>query len=293
MTTAVQALNNVVTPFVKSYTCIKSVLRFTTKEGQTVEFKYYAKDVYLYLLSYAENTGIKEIYPSYPTIAKDTGHSVESVKRAIKFLSDNNFIVKGKKTTAAYQVNLYTVASLQEALAIIGGEEKGKQNVASRPAPSRKPKLCIVENQEQSGDVGFNNGGDDVQHCDPLPIVTNVREPIQSEGQSEGESANDSVLPVNGGDNDRSDEVITADVKDDLEMYTQIADNWGVKYNLPEIMHMCRNDCTKAAKRLKGEIDAFHFNAKQSAQQPGQIDLEGNFDYDLDESTADDAGYAF
>lgn len=159
---------------------------------------------------------------------------------------------------------------------------KGQQN-ASHPTAKRKPKLSIVESEEQPNDADLYNGGDDVQSCDPLPVVTDVIE----------EAANDSVLPVNGSDNDRSDEVITADVKDDLEMYTQIADNWGVKYNLPEIMHMCRNDCTKAAKRLKGEIDAFHFNAKQSAQQPGQIDLEGNFDYDLDESTADDAGYAF
>ncbi|CVF89524.1 Uncharacterised protein [Serratia marcescens] len=289
MTTAVQAVNNIA-PFVKSYTCIKSVLKFTAKTGETVEFKYYSKDVYLYLLSYAENTGIKEIYPSYPTIAKDTGHSVESVKRAIKFLSDNDFIVKGKKTTDAYQVNLYTVASLQEAMKIIGNSEKvGKQN-ASRPTAKRKPAPATMENQEQSNNVVSLDTGKPVQSCDSLPVITDVIDSVQPK---EEKAANDSVLPVNGSDNDRSDEVIIVDVKDDLDLYTQIADNFGVKYNLPEIMHMCRGDRVKAAKRLKGEIDTFHNLAKQNAQQPAQLVIDGDFDYDLDEETADGAGYAF
>ncbi|MEH0871393.1 hypothetical protein [Serratia liquefaciens] len=240
--------------------------------------------VYSYVAA-LENTG-NLVTPTVETLCKVARLSDRRTRELISKMRDVGML---EVTQRKYRPSILKTVPL-EVVETETNVEGVDQNVASRPAPSRKPKLSIVENQEQSNDVGFNSGGDDVQHCDPVSInIDNVREPIQSEGQS----ANDSVLPVNGSDNDRGDEVSTADVKDDLEMHTQIADNLGVKYNLPEIMHMCRNDRTKAAKRLKGEIDAFHFNAKQSAQQPGQIDLEGNFDYDLDESTADDAGYAF
>lgn len=244
MTTAVQAVNNIA-PFVKSYTCIKSVLKFTAKTGETVEFKYYSKDVYLYLLSYAENTGIKEIYPSYPTIAKDTGHSVESVKRAIKFLSDNDFIVKGKKTTDAYQVNLYTVASLQEAMKIIGNSEKvGKQN-ASRPTAKRKPAPATMENQEQSNNVVSLDTGKPVQHCDPVPVNTDVIE----EGQP-----------------------------DLLDSQIAAADLLGVEYNLTEMLHYCRNDRLKAADGLRVLISRFHTIRQDASQKPLEAVVDGGFD---------------
>lgn len=280
MTTAAQSVNNVVTPFVKSYACIKSVLRFTTKEGQSVEFKHHSKDVYLYLLGWRENTGVSEIYPSRRKIAEETGHSIDSVKRAIKFLGEQGFISIGKKTVHSMvagvrntqEVNLYTVASLQEALAIIGGEEKGKQNAASHPTAS-----ATVENQEQPNNVVSLDIRKPVQHCDPLPVITNVIE----------EATNDSVLPANDCDNDRSDEVITVDVQDDLEMYTQIADNFGIKYNLPEIMHMCRGDRVRAAKRLKGEIDTFHNLAKQNAQKAARLVTEGDYGDDWNDSESD------
>lgn len=240
--------------------------------------------VYSYVAA-LENTG-NLVTPTVETLCKVARLSDRRTRELISKMRDIGML---EVTQRKHRPSILNTAPLEvvETSTNIEGED---QNVAIRPTPSRKPKLTVMENKEQHDDDSFNNGGDDVQHYDPVPINTDVIDSIQPK---EVGAANDPVLPVNGSDNDRSDEVITADVKDDLEMYTQIADNWGVKYNLPEIMHMCRNDCTKAAKRLKGEIDAFHFNAKQSAQQPGQIDLEGNFDYDLDESTADDAGYAF
>jgi hypothetical protein len=297
MTTAAPITNNVVTLNTDinngNVAALNSVMMLEAYKG--VKFTLEMKMTYNLILSFTRTGKKAEFSQSY--LAAYLSCSLRTATTVIATLKELGLIQSDPDNRGKGDVDLLEALPIvvefvktTEVKRVNNRKPKGKQNVASRPAPSRKPKLCIVENQEQSGDVGFNNGGDDFQHCDPVPIVTNVIDSIQPK---EVGAANDPVLPVNGSDNDRSDEVITADVKDDLEMYTQIADNWGVKYNLPEIMHMCRNDCTKAAKRLKGEIDAFHFNAKQSAQQPGQIDLEGNFDYDLDESTADDAGYAF
>lgn len=217
MTTAAPAANNVATPFVKSYTGIKSVLRFTTKEGQTVEFKHHAKDVYLYLLGWEENKGVSEIYPSRSRIAEETGYSLESVKRALKFLKEHGFISIGKKTVHSVsagvsntqEVNLYTVASLQEALAIISGEGKGNKNAASRPARKGKPQLHVVQDQEQPNDDHSDNSGDPVQHDvtdseqpDVMPVVINTTESTEvTEPQNEGVSV-DSILPVDDCDHD-------------------------------------------------------------------------------------------
>lgn len=136
-------------------------------------------------------------------------------------------------------------------------EAVGSEQNAIRPTAKRKPASVTMENQEQSNNVVSLDTGKPVQHSDPVPVNTDVN------------------------------------TTDDLEMYTQIADSFGVKYNLAEIMHMCRGDRVKAAKRLKGEIDTFHFNAKQSEQQPAQLVIDCDFDYDLDDETADEAGYAF
>lgn len=302
MTTAAAPItNNVVTLNTDinngNVAALNSVMMLEAYKG--VKFTLEMKMTYNLILSFTRTGKKAEFSQSY--LAAYLSCSRPVANRAVTALKALGLIAADPNNRGKGDVDLLEALPIvvefvktTEVKRVNNRKPKGKQNVASRPAPSRKPKLYVVENQEQSGDVGFNNGGDDVQHCDPVSInIDNVREPIQSEGKSKGESANDSVLPVNGGDNDRGDEVITADVKDDLEMYTQIADNFGVVYNLTEILNMCHGDRTKAAKRLKGEIDAFHFNAEQSAQQPGQIDLEGNFDYDLDESTADDAGYAF
>lgn len=300
MTTAAPITNNVVTLNTDinngNVAALNNVMMLEAYKG--VKFTLEMKMTYNLILSFTRTGKKAEFSQSY--LAAYLSCSLRTATTVIATLKELGLIQSDPDNRGKGDVDLLEALPIvvefvktTEVKRVNNRKPKGKQNVASRPAPSRKPKLCIVENQEQSGDVGFNNGGDDFQHCDPVPIVTNVREPIQSEGQSKGESANDSVLPVNGGDNGRSDEVITADVKDDLEMYTQIADNFGVVYNLTEILNMCHGDRTKAAKRLKGEVDAFHNLTKQNAQKPVQLDLDSDFDYDLDEETADEAGYAF
>lgn len=297
MTTAEQAVNNVVTLNTDinngNVAALNSVMMLESYKG--VKFSLEMKMIYNLILSFTRTGKKAEFSQSY--LAAYLSCSRPVANRAVTSLKALGLVAADPNNRGKGDVDLLEALPIvvefvktTEVKRVNNRKSKGKQNVASRPAPSRKPKLYVVENQEQSNDVGFNNGGDDVQHCDPVSInIDNVREPIQSEGQS----ANDSVLPVNGGDNGRSDEVITADVKDDLEMYTQIADNFGVVYNLTEILNMCHGDRTKAAKRLKGEVDAFHNLTKQNAQKPVQLDLDSDFDYDLDEETADEAGYAF
>ncbi|CAI2019302.1 Uncharacterised protein [Serratia quinivorans] len=119
-------------PFVKSYIEIKSVQEFPDHSGKMVKFTYFAKDVYLYLLSWAENESVKEVYPSRDTIAHATGFSIDSVKRALKLLEEHGFITIGKKVTATQQVNLYTVVSLPEALVIIAGNTGNQTNQTDR-----------------------------------------------------------------------------------------------------------------------------------------------------------------
>lgn len=105
--------------FFMSYYGIKGALNIQTPKGP-VKFPVHARDTLLYLMSWKTD----EIYPSRDRIAKQIGHSIESVKRAIKFLEDHGFITIGKKVTATQQVNLYTVVSLQEAMEIIGNSGK-------------------------------------------------------------------------------------------------------------------------------------------------------------------------
>lgn len=298
MTTAAQAANNTVTPFVKSYTCIKSVLRFTTKEGQSVEFKHHSKDVYLYLLGWEENKGVSEIYPSRSKIAEDTGYSLDSVKRAIKFLNGHGFISIGKKIVHSVsngvrntqEVNLYTVASLQEALAIIGDEEKGNKNAASRPTRKSKPQLSVVENKEQPNDDHGGDAGDHVQHDvtdseqpDVMPEPTETTEP-----QDEGETV-DCILPTDDGDHDDSD-AVTAAEPDQLDQQMIEAEKVGLVIDMVEVIRFCRGDREKAAMRLRGEIKAMHTRTELEAQGAAQASdwASNNDSYDDGYSIDDD-----
>ncbi|CAI2029457.1 helix-turn-helix domain-containing protein [Serratia marcescens] len=314
MTTAAPAANNVATPFVKSYTGIKSVLRFTTKEGQTVEFKHHAKDVYLYLLGWEENKGVSEIYPSRSRIAEETGYSLESVKRALKFLKEHGFISIGKKTVHSVsagvsntqEVNLYTVASLQEALAIISGEGKGNKNAASRPARKGKPQLHVVQDQEQPNDDHSDNSGDPVQHdvtdseqpSAVMPVVINTTESTEvTEPQNEGETV-DNILPVDDCDHDAGDAVTDADEvtgPDQLDQQIAAAKLHGFKYDLAEIMRHCQGSRDKAAMRLQGEIGVFHRQRILEAQGAAQAsDWASNDDgYSIDDDWNPDDGDAY
>lgn len=306
MTTAAPAANNVATPFVKSYTGIKSVLRFTTKEGQTVEFKHHAKDVYLYLLGWEENKGVSEIYPSRSRIAEETGYSLDSVKRALKFLKEHSFISIGKKTVHSVsagvrntqEVNLYTVASLQEALAIISGEGKVNKNAASRPARKGKPQLHVVQDQEQLDDDHSDNFGDPVQHDyldseqpDVMPVVIDTTE--STEPQTEGETV-DSILPVDDCDHDDSD-AVTAAEPDQLDQQIAAAELHGFKYDLAEIMRHCQGSRAKAAVRLQGEIGVFHRQRILEAQGAAQVsDLASNDDgYSIEDDWNPEDGDAY
>ncbi|ECI2867460.1 hypothetical protein [Hafnia paralvei] len=289
MTTAPQAVNN--SPVVTVSTTVSEtykrsdfikvdqyILHATEVNG--IKLTGNMKLVYMAMLSYQRDN--KKVFYTMEKIAVMCGITDRSAKTLVQTMTDAgliNEVQRRARKANVYNLNEYVI---QEAV-------RSEQN-ASHPTAKRKPKLSIVESEEQPNDADLYNGGDDVQSCDPLPVIADVIDSVQPK---EEKATNDSVLPVDGSDNDRSDEVITVDVKDDLDLYTQIADNFGVKYNLPEIMHMCRGDRVKAAKRLKGEIDTFHFNAKQSEQQPAQLVIDGDFDYDLDEETADEAGYAF
>lgn len=175
--------------------------------------------VYSYVAA-LENTG-NLVTPTVETLCKVARLSDRRTRELISKMRDIGML---EVTQRKHRPSILNTAPLEvvETSTNIEGED---QNVAIRPTPSRKPKLTVMENKEQHDDDSFNNGGDDVQHYDPVPINTDVIDSIQPK---EVGAANDPVLPVNGSDNDRSDEVITADVKDDLEMYTQIADNWGL-----------------------------------------------------------------
>lgn len=290
MTTAPQAVNNVVTLNTDinngNVAALNSVMMLESYRG--VKFSLEMKMTYNLILSFTRQGKKSEFSQSY--LAAYLSCKLRTAATTIAKLKDLGLIQADPNQRGRGDVDLLEAlpigadyAAKAEVKRINNRKSsKGQQN-ASHPTAKRKPKLSIVESEEQPNDADLYNGGDDVQSCDPLPVIADVIV----------EAANDSVLPVNGSDNDRSDEVITVDVQDDLEMYTQIADNFGITYNLAEIMHMCRNDRTKAAKRLKGEIDTFHNLGKQNAQQPAQLVIDGDFDYDLDEETADEAGYAF
>ncbi|EOD4813129.1 helix-turn-helix domain-containing protein [Serratia sp. IR-2025] len=304
MTTATQAANNTVTPFVKSYTCIKSVLRFTTKEGQSVEFKHHSKDVYLYLLGWKENNGVSEIYPSRNKIAEDTGYSLDSVKRAIKFLNEHGFISIGKKIVHSVsngvrntqEVNLYTVASLQEALAIISGEGKGNKNAASRPTRKSKPQLSVVENQEQPNDDHSGDAGDHVQHD-----VTDSEQPDvmpePTEPQDEGETV-DCILPIDDSDRNDSDAVKESE-PDQLDQQIAAANLHGVQYDLTEIMRHCQGSRVKAAMRLQAEIGVAHrqriLEAQGAAQPQSEASNDDGYDdgYSIDDDWNPEDGDAY
>lgn len=297
MTTAAQAVNNVVTLNTDinngNVAALNSVMMLESYKG--VKFSLEMKMTYNLILSYNRQGNPAEFSQSY--LSAYLSCSLRTAATTIANLKSLRLIQADPDQRGRGDVDLLEALPIEADYAAKAEvkrinnrkSSKGQQN-ASHPTAKRKPKLSIVESEEQPNDADLHNGGDDVQSCDPLPVITDV---IDSAQPKEEKAANDSVLPVDGSDNDRSDEVITVDVQDDLEMYTQIADNFGITYNLAEIMHMCRNDRTKAAKRLKGEIDTFHNLAKQNAQQPAQLVIDGDFDYDLDEETADEAGYAF
>ncbi|BEN87762.1 hypothetical protein SMQC07_15610 [Serratia marcescens] len=159
--------------FFMSYYGIKGALNIQTPKGP-VKFPVHARDTLLYLMSWKTD----EIYPSRDRIAKQIGHSIESVKRAIKFLEDHGFITIGKKVTATQQVNLYTVVSLQEAMEIIGnsGEVKNESgptvgNKAQSVKHPNSPTESTPENTHDARPVGI----DDSHSAEPV----NTEQPVQ------------------------------------------------------------------------------------------------------------------
>ncbi|HBH6889294.1 hypothetical protein QO199_14925 [Serratia bockelmannii] len=160
--------------FFMSYYGIKGALNIQTPKGP-VKFPVHARDTLLYLMSWKTD----EIYPSRDRIAKQIGHSIESVKRAIKFLEEHGLITVGKKVTSTQQVNLYTVVSLQEAMQIIGnsGEVKNESgptvgNKAQSVKPSNSPTESTPENTHDARPVGI----DDSHSAEPV----NTEQPAQS-----------------------------------------------------------------------------------------------------------------
>ncbi|XPP71240.1 hypothetical protein ACN2AS_13515 [Serratia liquefaciens] len=170
------AVNNTIPnteTFFMSYYGIKGALNIQTPKGP-VKFPVHARDTLLYLMSWKTD----EIYPSRDRIAKQIGHSIESVKRAIKFLEDHGFITIGKKVTATQQVNLYTVVSFQEAMEIIGnsGEVKNESgptvgNKAQSVKHPNSPTESTPENTHDARPVGI----DDSHSAEPV----NAEQPAQ------------------------------------------------------------------------------------------------------------------
>ncbi|HBE9079144.1 hypothetical protein [Serratia fonticola] len=262
MTTAPQAVNNVVTLNTDinngNVAALNSVMMLESYKG--VKFSLEMKMTYNLILSFTRQGKKSEFSQSY--LSAYLSCSQSTTKRAVANLKSLGLIQADPEQRGRGDVDLLEALPI-EVDHVVKAEvkrinnrksSKGQQN-ASRPTAKRKPAPATMENQEQSNNVVSLDTGKPIQHCDPVPVNTDVN------------------------------------TTDDLEMYTQIADSFGVKYNLAEIMHMCRGDRVKAAKRLKGEIDTFHFNAKQSEQQPAQLVID--CDYDLDDETADEAGYAF
>ncbi|MFV8904151.1 hypothetical protein ABQ333_02670 [Serratia fonticola] len=263
MTTAPQAVNNVVTLNTDinngNVAALNSVMMLESYKG--VKFTLEMKMTYNLILSFTRQGNPAEFSQSclsaYLTCSLRTASTVITTLKSLG-------LIQADPNRGRCDVDLLEALPIEVDHAVKAEvkrinnrkSSKGQQN-ASRPTAKRKPAPATMENQEQSNNVVSLDTGKPVQHSDPVPVNTDVN------------------------------------TTDDLEMYTQIADSFGVKYNLAEIMHMCRGDRAKAAKRLKGEIDTFHFNAKQSGMQPAQLVIDGDFDYDLDEETADEAGYAF
>ncbi|MBC3213568.1 hypothetical protein [Serratia fonticola] len=244
MTTAAQAVNN--SPVVTVSTTVSEkykrsdfikvdqyILHATEVNG--IKLTGNMKLVYMAMLSYQR--GKKKVFYTMEQIAVMCGITERSAKTLVQTMIDAgliNEVQRRARKANVYNLNEYVI---QEAV--------GSEQNANRPTAKRKPAPATMENQEQSNNVVSLDTGKPVQHCDPVPVNTNVIE----EGQP-----------------------------DLLDSQIAAADLLGVEYNLTEMLHYCRNDRLKAADGLRALISRFHTIRQNASQKPLEAVVDGGFD---------------
>ena len=137
-----------------------------------------------------------EIYPSRDRIAKQIGHSIESVKRAIKFLEDHGFITVGKRLPQRSKLTSipWLAFRKQWKLSAIRGSknESGPAvgNKAQSVKPSNSPAESTPENTHDARPVGIDDdSAEPEQPAQPsqLPPVIVEEQPAQPAEEEEEE----------------------------------------------------------------------------------------------------------
>ncbi|WP_211129447.1 hypothetical protein [Serratia surfactantfaciens] len=264
MTTAAPAANNVVTLNTDiqngNVAALNTVMMLESYKG--VKFTLEMKMTYNLILSFTRDKKKAEFSQSY--LAAYLSCSLRTAATVIATLKRLELIAADPENRGRGDVDLLEAlpilvesAKRAEVKRVDNRKSKGNKNAASRPTGKGKPKLSVVQDQEQPNDDHGDDAGDPVQHDDldsEQPDVINTTE--STEPQTEGETV-DSILPVDDCDHDDSN-AVTAAEPDQLDQQIAAAELHGVKYDLAEIMRHCQGSREKAAMRLQGEIGVFH-----------------------------------
>ncbi|MFW2575132.1 hypothetical protein [Serratia nevei] len=301
MTTAAPAANNVVTLNTDiqngNVAALNTVMMLESYKG--VKFTLEMKMTYNLILSFTRTGKRAEFSQSY--LAAYLSCSLSTVKRAMATLKELELIAADPDNRGRGDVDLLEAlpivvefAKSAEVKRVNNRKSKGNKNAASRPTGKGKPKLSVVQDQEQPNDDHGDDAGDPVQHDDldsEQPDVINTTE--STEPQTEGETV-DSILPVDDCDHDDSN-AVTAAEPDQLDQQIAAAELHGFKYDLAEIMRHCQGSRAKAAVRLQGEIGVFHRQRILEAQGAAQAsDWASNDDgYSIDDDWNPDDGDAY
>ena len=308
MTTAAPAANNVVTLNTDiqngNVAALNTVMMLESYKG--VKFTLEMKMTYNLILSFTRTGKRAEFSQSY--LAAYLSCSLSTVKRAMATLKELELIAADPDNRGRGDVDLLEAlpivvefAKSAEVKRVNNRKSKGNKNAASRPVGKGKPKLSVVQDQEQLDDDNSGDAGDPVQHDDldsEQPDVIKTTEAIEvAEPQTEGETV-DSILPVDDCDHDDSD-AVTAAEPDQLDQQIAAAELHGFKYDLAETMRHCQGSRAKAAVRLQGEIGVFHHQRILEAQGATQAsDWASNNDsyddgYSIDDDWNPDDGDAY
>ncbi|MGQ6501205.1 hypothetical protein ACUNE2_26865 [Serratia sp. IR-2025] len=301
MTTAAPAANNVVTLNTDiqngNVAALNTVMMLESYKG--VKFTLEMKMTYNLILSFTRDKKKAEFSQSY--LAAYLSCSLRTAATVIATLKRLELIAADPENRGRGDVDLLEAlpilvesAKRAEVKRVDNRKSKGNKNAASRPTGKGKPKLSVVQDQEQPNDDHGDDAGDPVQHDDldsEQPDVINTTE--STEPQTEGESV-DSILPVDDYDHDDSN-AVTAAEPDQLDQQIIEAEKVGLVIDMVEVMRFCRGDREKAAMRLRGEIKAMHTRAELEAQGAAQAsDWASNDDgYSIEDDWDPEDGDAY
>ncbi|WP_411749683.1 hypothetical protein [Serratia marcescens] len=304
MTTAAPAANNVVTLNTDiqngNVAALNTVMMLESYKG--VKFTLEMKMTYNLILSFTRDKKKAEFSQSY--LAAYLSCSLRTAATVIATLKRLELIAADPENRGRGDVDLLEAlpilvesAKRAEVKRVDNRKSKGNKNAASRPTGKGKPKLSVVQDQEQPNNDHGDDAGDPVQHDDldsEQPDEINTTESTEvTEPQNEGVSV-DSILPVDDCDHDDSD-AVTAAEPDQLDQQIAAAELHGFEYDLAEIMRHCQGSRAKAAVRLQAEIGVFHRQRILEAQGAAQAsDWASNDDgYSIEDDWNPEDGDAY